>query len=192
MANIPIRDMTQTGVPDAASLIVFDNGTMRKGLVADLADGVRPVASQSEAEAGANNTKTMTPLRVKQSIAAEVGVTIASKAQGDLADTSLQPREPVVVTANGAITARTGAVAVQKTAPSATSLTLPAVGSQGGIPLSVFDISTSVVEHAITLTPSGSEKIMGKNSITLYSTADQMAGLTLYPSTTISGWFIAP
>lgn len=91
MSNIPIRDMTQTGTPDASSLIVFDNGTMRKGTVGSMADAVRPVASQSEAQAGADNAKVMTPLRVKESIASEVGVTLASKAQGDLSNTALQP-----------------------------------------------------------------------------------------------------
>lgn len=76
MSNIPIRDMTQTGTPDASSLIVFDNGVMRKGTVGSMADAVRPVASQGEAQAGADNAKVMTPLRVKESIATEVGVTV--------------------------------------------------------------------------------------------------------------------
>jgi len=91
MSNVPIRDMTQSGTPDASSLLVFDNGVMRKGTFGSAADAIRPVASQSEAEAGADNAKTMTPLRAKQSIASEVGVTLASKAQGDLANTALQP-----------------------------------------------------------------------------------------------------
>lgn len=91
LANIPIRDITQTGIPTATSNIVFDDGSMKKATVADLADGVRPVASQSEAQTGSDNSKTMSPLRVKQSIASEVGVTIASKSQGDAANTALQP-----------------------------------------------------------------------------------------------------
>lgn len=90
MANIPIRDMTQTGVPSASSQIVFDDGTMKRGTVGSMADAVRPVASQSEAQSGSDNAKTMTPLRVKESIASEVGVSIASKAQGDLANSALQ------------------------------------------------------------------------------------------------------
>lgn len=76
MPNIPIRDLTQTGTPDASSLIVFDNGVMRKGTVGSMADAVRPVASQAEAQAGSDNTKVMTPLRVNESIAAGVGVTV--------------------------------------------------------------------------------------------------------------------
>lgn len=90
MANIPIRDITQTGTPGSSAYIVYDDGSMKKGLVSSLADGVRPVASQGEAETGSDNAKTMTPLRVKQSIASQVGVTLASKAQGDLANTALQ------------------------------------------------------------------------------------------------------
>lgn len=76
MANIPVRDMTKSGTPSGSSLIVFDDGTMKKGTVASMADAVRPVASQSEAQAGADNAKTMTSLRVKESIAAEAGVTL--------------------------------------------------------------------------------------------------------------------
>ena len=76
MSNIPIRDMTQTGTPDASSLLVFDNGVMRKGTFGAAADAIRPVASQSEAQAGVDNAKTMTPLRVKDSITAEIGVTV--------------------------------------------------------------------------------------------------------------------
>lgn len=91
MSNIPIRDITATGTPAGSSQIAFDDGQMKRGTVASMADAIRPVASQSEAQVGANNTKTMTPLRVKDSIGAEVGVTIASKAQGDLANTALQP-----------------------------------------------------------------------------------------------------
>lgn len=90
MSNIPIRDITLTGVPTASAQIAFDDGQMKRGSVSDLADGVRPVASQSEAEAGADNVKVMTPLRVDQAITAKIGVSIASKAQGDLANTAVQ------------------------------------------------------------------------------------------------------
>lgn len=76
MANVPIRDMSLSGTPSSSSLIVFDDGTMKKGVVSDLADAVRPVASQSEAQAGSDNAKTMTSLRVKQSIASQVGATV--------------------------------------------------------------------------------------------------------------------
>lgn len=76
MSNIPIRDITATGTPTSSSEIVFDDGQMKRAPVSSLADAVRPIASQSEAQVGTNNTKTMTPLRVKESIAAEVGVSV--------------------------------------------------------------------------------------------------------------------
>lgn len=66
---------------------------MKKGLVSDLADGVRPVASQSEAQAGVDNAKTMTPLRVKDSIASEVGVSVASAAAVTAAQSDIDTHE---------------------------------------------------------------------------------------------------
>lgn len=91
MVNIPIRDIALTGTPSSDSSIVFDDGQMKRGTVASMADAVRPVASQAESQAGADNVKTMTALRVKQSISSEIGVSIASKAQGDTADSAVQP-----------------------------------------------------------------------------------------------------
>lgn len=93
MSNIPIRDIAETGVPSGSSYIVYDDGHMKKALVSALADAIRPVASQGEAQAGSDNVKTMTALRVKQSIASEVGATLASKDQGDAANTALQPTD---------------------------------------------------------------------------------------------------
>lgn len=55
-----------------------------------MTDSVAPVATQVEAVAGADNTKRMTPLRTKQSIASEVGVTLASNTQGAKADSAVQ------------------------------------------------------------------------------------------------------
>lgn len=76
MANIPIRSITLTGTPTSSSNIVFDDGQMKRATVGDMADAVRPVASQAEAQAGADNAKTMTALRVKQSMTAEIGATL--------------------------------------------------------------------------------------------------------------------
>lgn len=50
-----------------------------------------PSADQAAAEAGSRADVVMTPLATKQSIAAEVGETIASAAQGALASTAVQP-----------------------------------------------------------------------------------------------------
>jgi hypothetical protein len=106
---------------------------------------------------------------------------------------ALGQKEPVSVAgASAAIAVGENAAAIQRAAPAATAITLPAVAPQDGIPISILDWSTSVTEHAITITPNGSETIMGKPSITIYSTPDQLAGITLYPSTSLAGWYIAP
>lgn len=82
-AILPLRDTDE---------LVVDQGAdgVRKAPPSEAVNSVAPVASQGEALAGADNTKRMTPLRTKQSIASEVGVSIASKAQGDKADSSVQ------------------------------------------------------------------------------------------------------
>lgn len=101
--------------------------------------------------------------------------------------------EPTVVTgASATIAAGTEAVVVQRAAPSTTALALPAVAAQDGQPLRIADYSSSVTAHEITLTPDGSEKIMGLSSWVLYSNASSLAGVTLIPSTTLNGWYIAP
>lgn len=79
MANQLIRP---SNLPDRANpvsneVVPSDNGSVVAKVT--WADGVaagRPLANQSEAEAGANATKAMTPLTTKQSIASEVGVSI--------------------------------------------------------------------------------------------------------------------
>jgi len=93
--NVPIRDIPGSeGTPNASSLVAMDNGiTMQKTTVKKVVDAGAPVASQAEAEGGTDNDKRMSALRVKQSIAAQVGVTIASKAQGDLAASAVQPED---------------------------------------------------------------------------------------------------
>ena len=91
--NVPIRDIPGSeGTPNASSLLAMDNGiSMQKTTVKKVVDAGAPVASQAEAEGGTDNDKRMSALRVKQAIAAQVGVTIASKSQGDKADTAVQP-----------------------------------------------------------------------------------------------------
>lgn len=111
----------------------------------------------------------------------------------DEALTNSVPKEPTVVTTSSAVVvAGTAAVAVQRAAPSATGLTLPPVATQDGLPLSIIDWSTSVVDHTITLTPNGSETIMRAATWPIYSNAASLGSLTLYPSTTLNGWYIAP
>lgn len=111
----------------------------------------------------------------------------------DAALTNSIPKEPTqVTTSSDTVAAGTAAVAINRVAPTATAITLPAVAAQDGIPLRVVDWSTSVTEHTITITPDGSETIMRAASWDIISNSVQLASLTLYPSTTLGGWYIAP
>jgi len=104
--------------------------------------------------------------------------------------TNAMPKEPTVVTADGAISALTPAVVVQKASPTATALSLPSVVLQNGIPLTIVDWSTGVTAHTITLTPAGAETIMQAPNFTVYSNSAQLGSVTLYPSTTLNGWYV--
>lgn len=72
--------------------VIVDQGAdgVRQTNPISFTDSVAPVATQSEAQTGSDNTKRMTPLRTKQSIASEVGVTLASNSQGAKADSAVQ------------------------------------------------------------------------------------------------------
>lgn len=91
--NIPIRNIPgDEGTPNASSLLAMDNGlAMQRTTVKKVVDAGAPVASQAEAQAGVDNDKRMSALRVKQSIASEIGATIASASQGAKADSAVQP-----------------------------------------------------------------------------------------------------
>lgn len=93
MVNIAIRDIPGEPVanPNPSNLMPLDNGlAMQKATIKAIVDAGAPIASEAMATAGINNDDRMTSLRVKQSIASEVGETIASKEQGDLAATAVQ------------------------------------------------------------------------------------------------------
>jgi len=91
-------DIRPNALPDAilplrsGDAIIVDQGAdgVRKTDPISMTDSVAPVATQSEAQTGTDNTKRMTPLRTKQSIASEVGVTLASNSQGVKADSAVQ------------------------------------------------------------------------------------------------------
>lgn len=82
-AIIPLR---------SGDALIVDQGAdgVRKTDAVSLTDSVAPVATQPEAVAGLDNTKRMTSLRTKQSIASEVGVSLASNTQGAKADSAVQ------------------------------------------------------------------------------------------------------
>lgn len=95
-----------------------------------------------------------------------------------------------VTGASATITAGTPAVAIVRTAPVTTSLTLPAVSAQAD-KLQIFDWSSSVTGHTITINRAGSDMIMRATSFQLFSNAASLASITLYPSTTLGGWYTA-
>lgn len=93
MADILPRDLPAAGPIDAENdvIIIQQTGTVRQTNPSDIVNEANPVATEAEAQAGTDNAKRMTPLRVKQSIAAEAGTTIATYAQGQRADSAVQP-----------------------------------------------------------------------------------------------------
>ena len=107
--------------------------------------------------------------------------------------TAAVPDEPTQVTgASASISATAGSIAIVRVTPTTTALQLPTVASRNGQPLPIFDWSTISGDHTITITPDGTEKIMKNATLVMVSTASQLASVTLFPSTTLSGWFIAP
>lgn len=77
--------------PVASEKVPVDNGSTVGGATIEaLVLAGRPTASQFEAEAGVDALKAMTPLTTKQAVTARIGVDIASKAQGDKADSAIQ------------------------------------------------------------------------------------------------------
>lgn len=113
--------------PVASEVVPSDNGaTVAAVTWADGVNAGRPLASQSEAEAGVQATKSMSPLTTKQAIDAQVSAAgrsgaysdltglptlgtaaaadvgdFATAAQGALADTAVQPGDAALVPAGG-------------------------------------------------------------------------------------------
>lgn len=91
--TIRINALPEATNPAASSFLAVDGATTEKATLQKVVDAGAPVASQAEAEAGADNAKRMTALRTKQYVDAQIGNTIASAASGALANTALQPGE---------------------------------------------------------------------------------------------------
>lgn len=91
MAAERINELPVENNPNPSDNVPIDGATTRHTTVQKFVLAGRPTASQAEAEAGTDPLKAMTPLTTKQSIAAEVGSTIASATQGELAQSALQP-----------------------------------------------------------------------------------------------------
>lgn len=70
MADIRPKDLLP-GTPTDTAALIFDSGAVvQKATPTQLVNAATPLASQAEAEAGTNNVKRVTPLRVSQAIAA--------------------------------------------------------------------------------------------------------------------------
>lgn len=96
MADIRVNQLplaTGPTAPMQSDFVPIDGTNTRKATLLSLADVINPPASQAEAEAGTDAVKRMTALTTKQSIASEVGVSLASAAQGLLASSALQPSD---------------------------------------------------------------------------------------------------
>jgi hypothetical protein len=101
-----------------------------------------------------------------------------------------------VTGAAATIQTNTGLLAITRANPLTTALSLPPLALRAGREVKIVDFSTAIaVEHDITLTPAASDvgaTIMQQNSWKLISTAVQLAGIRLYPSTDLNAWVIAP
>jgi len=96
-----------------------------------------------------------------------------------------------LVTNSAPVNALTTLAAIERDNPAVTSLSLPTVVGRTQ-PLQIVDWSTNVVSHQINLDPVVGETIMRQIDWSLYSTPDQLNGITLYPSADLLGWVIAP
>lgn len=90
MANIRPKDLPSEANPSASDVVIIDGLTTRQTTLDKAVNAGRPLASQAEAEAGAEATKSMTPLTTRQAIVS-YGENFATSAQGAKADTALQP-----------------------------------------------------------------------------------------------------
>ena len=86
MATIRPNDLpAAASVPSVSAIIVDTGSAVEKATPAQIVDSAIPLATQAEAQAGTDNTKRVTPLRVAQAIGA-LGVSaarLASNASGE-------------------------------------------------------------------------------------------------------------
>lgn len=79
MANIRIKDLPSDSAPNQNDVIPIDLAGTRGATVKDVVESGRPTASKSEAEAGVDPQKAMTPLTTKQAIDAQVSAAYVPK-----------------------------------------------------------------------------------------------------------------
>lgn len=96
----------------------------------------------------------------------------------------------IVTTATATILPGTTSVAVVRSSPSTTTLTLPSVALQGSIPLTIVDWSEPVTAHTIVLNPVGGDTIARQPSWDMLSNEAYLAVATLYPAADLDVWFV--
>lgn len=153
MADIRINDLPNEPSPTASEVLPIDGASTRKSTIQSVVNAGAPVATQAKAEAGVDNNDRMTALTTKQSIASEVGVTIASQANGALASTAVQPSRQLI--AGSGLTGG-GDLSTDRTIN---------VGAGTGIQVNADDISLSASTIS-RLMPSGgtTSQVLTKNS----------------------------
>lgn len=116
-------------------------------------------------------------------------VTVAQQRQ---ASSNAGTEQVITATGTTAISSTTSKVIINLSGSGAVTLTLGAVASRGGLPLVVSDYGGNA---DITITPNGTEKIMGLSSAELVSSAQGLGSgvsITLYPKASpINGWYSA-
>lgn len=95
-----------------------------------------------------------------------------------------------VTTGSANINGGTTLLAIKRSAPAVTTLQLPALADRVGGLLRVVDWSTSIVEHGISFTTPDGASIMRQSGFAAWSTPDQRAALSFYPSTDLNGWIV--
>lgn len=171
MADIRINDLPSEASPTATEVLPIDGVSTRKSTIQSVVNAGAPVATQAKAEAGVDNNDRMTALTTKQSIASEVGVTIASQANGSLASTAVQPSRQVI--AGSGLTGG-GDLSTDRTIN---------VGAGTGIQVNADDISLSPSTIS-RLLPSGGTtfQVLSKNSSSDYD----VSWLTVAGATAVS------
>lgn len=89
------------------------------------------------------------------------------------------------------VTAGVTLLAIERNNPAVTTLELPPLVTRAGAPLRIVDWSSNVVDHQIELSTPDGATVMRRASWSLWSTADQLASVSLYPVSNLNGWVIA-
>lgn len=153
-------------------LVSQADGTQVSWRIAAVVDHTtyKEVQFAASSHQGVNALASSTPVNLQREISGDVA------AAGNV----------VVKTTSGGVTigATDGVLLLNKGAPSSTAVTLPAVSGRNGLALHTADFAGNGGD--ITFTPNGSETIMGAATWVIGSGGY----LTLYPSTSLGGWYL--